>query len=366
MTPKLKYIISYVRERIPQWFFIPLLYLLFRDEKSLQNWNPDFVDWEPWIAMGYIYILWEGNRYVGSFWNKRLPGFEFTIRRLVWQMLSCTLFILLFCLLFLGGFRFFEVMPSISFRVFKDNFLYGLLVSYLIIAVYEGVDFYQGWKVHLTKAEKLAREKSEIQLALVDAQLSALRDQLNPHFLFNSLNTLSSLIDLKNKKAITYLEQLADVYRYLLEHRARHLISLKEELTFAQAYISLNKSRFRDDLAYKVMLNTKDDDVQLPPYALQLMLENAIKHNAISPGNPLVIVVTDTPDHLVITNNKRAKSVLEPSTGMGLKNLKRRCIMATGKPLQVIESEDSFTVKVPFVHRDAFPAPLPDVSTLTP
>ncbi|MCG8384311.1 MAG: histidine kinase, partial [Cytophagales bacterium] len=150
----------------------------------------------------------------------------------------------------------------------------------------------------------------------------------------------------------TYLEQLADVYRYLLENREKHLISLNEELTFASAYISLNKTRFRDDLSYKVELDTAMGGALLPPYALQLTLENAIKHNAIGRDKTLQVEVTNEADYLVVSNNKRPKPVLATSTGMGLENLRHRSLLATGKPIEVIDRNDRFTVKIPVVFQD--------------
>lgn len=345
-------VVAFMRERALQWLSIPIIYLLFWSEDDYANWNPSYHAWEPAFSMAYIFLLWEGNYSIGIFWCKKLPEFEATVKRLVRQLLTSTVFILLVNLLFLGVFLFIGVIDDVHTYSFKGSLLSGLLVSYLIIAVYEGVDFYNGWKTHVVKSETLAREKSEIQLALVDAQLSALRDQLNPHFLFNSLNTLSSLIDLKNKKAITYLEQLADVYRYLLENREKHLISLNEELTFASAYISLNKTRFRDDLSYKVELDTAMGGALLPPYALQLTLENAIKHNAIGRDKTLQVEVTNEADYLVVSNNKRPKPVLATSTGMGLENLRHRSLLATGKPIEVIDRNDRFTVKIPVVFQD--------------
>ncbi|MEO0331501.1 MAG: histidine kinase, partial [Bacteroidota bacterium] len=275
---------------------------------------------------------------------------EQTIRRLVAQALVCAVFTFLVCVGTALLIFHFGLITTDPFANIKQNFLGGLLISYLIIAISEGAEFYQGWKTNLVRAETLAKEKAEVQLALVDAQLSALKDQLNPHFLFNSLNTLSSLIDLKNEKAITYLEQLADVYRYVLEHQDKHLVSLEQELTFAQAYIALNKTRFRNDLTYSVTLRHTTPDTQLPPYALQLLLENAIKHNAIAPDKPLKITVADTPDYLVVSNNKQPKLVVASSIGMGLDNLRHRSELATGRPIQIIETDNEFTVQVPFVN----------------
>ena len=347
------------REKISHWLFIPLLYLLFRSQSDLESWNPAWVAWEPLFSMGYIFLLWEGNYYICSFWDRRFPGFHTTVKRLVRQMLTCTVYILLVNAFLAQLFDILEVVDQTRSDTFKDHLLSGLLVSYLIIAVFEGAEFYKGWKTHLIKVETLALEKSEIQLALVDAQLSALRDQLNPHFLFNSLNTLSSLIDLKNKKAITYLEQLADVYRYLLENREKNLVSLDEELDFASTYIALNKTRFRNDLTYTVTVDDQADRVLLPPYALQLTLENAIKHNAIGPDKPLEITVTNDHGYLVVANNIRLKPVLATSMGMGLENLRHRSQLATGKPIEIIKTADHFTVKIPLAYQD-------DLSSTTP
>ena len=360
-----KKLVSFLRGHAAHWLAIPLLYLIFRGEENPKGWNTEFVQWEPFFSIGYIFLLWEGNYFICTYWSRRFPGFETTVRRLIRQVLTCTVYILLLNLLTTRLFVFLNVVEAFDFSNFRNNFLMGLVLSYLIIAIYEGIDFYKGWKTHLIKAEILAREKSEIQLALVDAQLSALRDQLNPHFLFNSLNTLSSLIDLKNNKAITYLEQLADVYRYLLENREKHLVPLDEELAFAEAYISLNKTRFRNDLTYKVASDQPSGSLLIPPYALQLTLENAIKHNAIGPDMPLEITVSAEQDYLVITNNRRPRPVLATSTGVGLENLRHRSLLATGKPVEVIKNNELFTVKVPLVHQQNLPLEIPGNNTVT-
>jgi LytS/YehU family sensor histidine kinase len=241
------------------------------------------------------------------------------------------------------------LFPAITFATLKSNILGGLTITYLVIAIHEGMNFYKGWKANLERSQSLAREKAEMQLALVDAQLSALRDQLDPHFLFNSLNTLSSLIDLKNEKAIAYLEQLADVYRYVLENREKHLVPLSEEIAFANAYMNLVKTRFRDDLIFDVKPDRITTEACLPPYALQLLLENAIKHNAIAEDSPLRIKVTCEPGCLVVSNNRQPKKTLASSTRLGLSNLQHRCRLTTQKPLVILESTDAFTVKVPLV-----------------
>ena len=350
MTITIRY---FTRERLVQWLVILLLYLLFFDSRSFQNWNPNFLFLEPLISIGYTLILWEGNRAIVVAWKKRFPHFEQTIQRLIAQAFTCAIFTFAVCvgsslLAFYADLTSTEPLSNI-----KQNFFGGLLISYLIIAISEGADFYKGWKTNLTRAETLAREKTEVQLALVDAQLSALKGQLNPHFLFNSLNTLSSLIDLKNEKAIAYLEQLADVYRYVLEHRDKNLISLKQELQFAQSYIALSKTRFRDDLIYSVELHNTASESELPPYALQLLLENAIKHNVIAPEKPLKIDVTDIPGYLIVTNNKQTKSTQIPSTGIGLENLKYRSELATGRPIKITETDNQFSVQVPLVDSEA-------------
>lgn len=193
-----------------------------------------------------------------------------------------------------------------------------------------------------TENDRLAREKEAAEQAL-------LRQQLNPHFLFNSLNTLKGFIEEDQERAVEYLHQFAEVYRYVLGSRDKDLIPLEEELELLKAYYSLLQARFGSKL--KLEVNIPDEDLQLavPPLALQLLLENAIKHNEVSRAKPLNFNLTTKDGFLLAENPLQEKMSFDESNGLGLSNLTTRLHYVSGKNLSFGPSEDGqrFEVKLP-------------------
>lgn len=197
-------------------------------------------------------------------------------------------------------------------------------------------------EVHL-KAEQL--EKASIQ-----SQFSALKNQVNPHFLFNSLSILSSLVHVDADLSEKFIGQLSKAYRYILEQKDNELVSLDTELEFIQAYIFLLKIRFEDK--FQTDINVPEaykKRHKIAPLTLQLLIENAVKHNQMSDENPLKVSIVVEKDELVVRNNLAPRPQKEVSTGVGLQNIMNRYQLLTDRKVWVGESEDSFIVRLPLL-----------------
>lgn len=181
------------------------------------------------------------------------------------------------------------------------------------------------------------------------ARYAALQNQLNPHFLFNSFNTLVAEIDYNPQRAALFTRRLSDVYRYVLQVQKHKLVTLGEELTFASAYLYLHEVRLGDCIHCDMDISKEQREYRLPPLTLQLLLENAIKHNSISPTRPMRITFTITDEWLVVSNTLCPRTGTE-STGVGLANLSNRCRMTLGYDIQVVRTENCFTVKIPLLY----------------
>lgn len=222
------------------------------------------------------------------------------------------------------------------------NFI-SILLILAVSALYESIFVYYRWKESIIEREKLERMHFQ-------SQLEGLRSQVNPHFLFNSLNTLCYIIPEDPDKAVNFVQRLSKVYRYILEIRDKKLISLEEELKFLQSYLFLLKERFGENLQVEIDIPPYLQSGQIVPLSLQLLFENAIKHNIISSAHPLLVeVFTENDDALVIRNNLQRKHQEQPSTKVGLENIRDRFAFFSDRLVQIEETGDYFTVRLPLV-----------------
>jgi LytS/YehU family sensor histidine kinase len=175
-----------------------------------------------------------------------------------------------------------------------------------------------------------------------------LKNQVNPHFLFNSFNALSNLVYEDPDKAVKFIKQLSEVYRYVLDTRDREVVSLEEELRFLQSYIYLQKIRFAEKLTIDIQLENVNS--QIAPLALQILVENAIKHNIVSEDDPLQVKIYPDNGFIAVENNLQKKSMgVEPSAGVGLENICRRYEFLSDKKVEILEDTDRFLVKLPIL-----------------
>lgn len=221
------------------------------------------------------------------------------------------------------------------------QFVGPLIIGLLITAIFQAANFLNDWKKSLVEAEKY----KNAQLA---AQYQTLNSQVNPHFLFNSLNVLSTLVKKNPDKAEKFIYQLSNVYRNILDVRNEELISMKQELETLKAYLFLIETRFGERIKMDIQIDSKVDEY-LVPLSLQMLVENAVKHNAATLKHPLTIQIYAKDDFWWIKNNRKQMSEPVPGKGMGLENIRQRYQLATGKEIIIQDKEDFYAVGLPII-----------------
>jgi two-component system, LytTR family, sensor kinase len=232
--------------------------------------------------------------------------------------------------------------PKLFDRRNINSILIAMTICLVATLYFHAVGFFKGYVSQIEVSKKLREEK-------VNAELNALKSQVNPHFLFNSFNVLSGLIDENPDKAQEFLTGLSKIYRYILENRNEDLSTVREELSFAKQYFKLQQTRFEDSI--RIDIDVPEDllDKKLPSLSLQLLLENAIKHNRFDADNPLSMSILHKVDSLVITNNKRERRNLSGSNGVGLPNIEQRYNLHNVDGFVIDNKQDSFTVILPLI-----------------
>lgn len=234
-----------------------------------------------------------------------------------------------------------EVSFSDSFSAFKQQEMGGFISAALIGFAFGTLFFfYSQWSDALKREEKLAQEKLLFQY-------ETLKSQVNPHFLFNSLNTLSSLVHSNPSLSEEFIRKLSNIYRYILENQEKDMVPLNDEVQFVQEYFALQKIRDEEKIELNMEL-TETENLLIPPVSLQLLTENALKHNAATRKNPLVITIhNEGLDKLVVRNNLQPKSQLSNSSKTGLKNLNERCRLILKREIETNQTKTEFVVKIP-------------------
>ncbi|MCF6308116.1 MAG: 2TM domain-containing protein [Flavobacteriaceae bacterium] len=192
-------------------------------------------------------------------------------------------------------------------------------------------------------------KEQKIIAGTASAKFDALKNQLDPHFLFNSLNVLTSLIEENPEAATKFTTSLSKVYRYVLEQKNKDLVSVEEELKFARLYMLLIKMRFEDSIVFTLPENLSNPEAKVVPLSLQLLLENAVKHNVVTESRKLHIIIKEEEGNLVVTNNIQPKQVIKSSTGVGLLNIRQRYQLLTNRPVLIKKDENIFSISIPLL-----------------
>jgi LytS/YehU family sensor histidine kinase len=230
-----------------------------------------------------------------------------------------------------------------SARAYWVNVLVAFIFIIPIASIYEGLYLYRQWRITYYEAEQLKKEN-------LQSQLDSLKAQISPHFLFNSLSTLSSLVSEDPKRAEWFIEELASVYRYLLQNNEQPLTTLENELRFIQAYFHLLQTRFGKGIELELQVDERYYSFLLPPLTLQLLLENAVKHNAVTVNRPLIIrVFTDEVNNLYVLNTVRKKNHTVPSDGTGLQNIRKKFRLLKQPDPTINQTDDCFQVMLPLL-----------------
>ena len=230
-------------------------------------------------------------------------------------------------------------------------FLEGERTSYYLVALAIALFismFFHAFYFYRALQEKKVKEH-KIIAGTASAKFDALKNQLDPHFLFNSLNVLTSLIDEDPFQAQKFTTSLSKVYRYVLEQKNKDLVSIDEELQFAKTYVRLLKMRFENSIHLEIPDQSAYPDAKIVPLSLQLLLENAVKHNVVNSDNPLYIKVYENNGELVVKNNLQEKQVVNKGSGVGLQNIKQRYGILTDRKVLIQKSTSEFSVSLPLL-----------------
>ncbi|UVD79613.1 2TM domain-containing protein [Myroides albus] len=331
-------------------FLLTLLtYVLFK--KVLKLYGLDFPTF-----IGYLVFFGGSFMLVHSFLVKKFyTDIERLLRADEKNVNKLTLYcgITLFAVFFMLSFiiKLFHLLfiledQRIQIILFNEHFRAICSFSFLLTIVYT-IYIYTRLNA-LAKNQQIVEQK--VITGNVSAQFESLKNQLDPHFLFNSLNVLGALIEEDQDKAILFNQSLSRTYRYILDQKNKELVPLEEELAFARTYIELLQMRFEDSLTFDFPESVKQEGGKVVPLSLQLLLENVIKHNKATSAKPIHITIVEQADgYLKIQNNLSKKELREGRKGIGLENIASRYALLTAKPIKVEESSDFFTVQIPIL-----------------
>lgn len=294
------------------------------------------------VATFITTTIWLVDAIVFEKMVERYPEFKHTFKRVLLTVIGFVV-----CTFIIYSIDCFFICRIVFNLPMYTNFVENVRITYVITAlvyvIYECIFFYNNWKKTIIYAEQLKREHTI-------AQYESLKNQINPHFLFNSLNTLSAIIPMDADKAVDFVHKLSNSYRYLLKMKERELVPLDDELEFMHAYLFLIKSRYGDNIRITINEKIGGKASLLPPVSLQMLLENCIKHNVISKDKPLNIMIHIDQTSIAIHNNLQPKQMSEPSTGLGLENIKKRYAVLSDKTVVVNQTTEYFEVILPLLN----------------
>jgi len=275
-----------------------------------------------------------------SLTNENFKKYRFLLGFLGSVFLTLTTFFLVRIVHKIGidGETFQQFITGENYQMYLVALLFTLVISLFFHAFY----FYKALQESKLKEQKVIA-------GTASAKFESLKNQIDPHFLFNSLNVLTSLIEENPDNAQRFTTSLSKVYRYVLEQKDKELVSVEEELAFAKTYMDLLKMRFENSLFYEVPKTLVNPEARVVPLSLQLLLENAIKHNVVSESRPLTIRIYEDGNYLVIENNYQKKEVLNPRRGVGLDNIINRYHIVTNRKVVIDQNQNVFQVKLPIL-----------------
>lgn len=288
------------------------------------------------------YTLWKGNQLMG--WVSRIyfPWAQSPGRTLFVSSISSLIFTVLDILIV--NYVYFGLVFNIN--IFDNlsrwigQMLVIFLISLLITMSFYLVYFFKWWRIAAVNEEQLKQEAIQLRY-------DAIKNQINPHFLFNSLSVLSSLVETDTVKAQVFILQFSNIYRYVLDQKDKELVTMAEEIRFAQSFISLHQIRHGESLVISVDID--DLSGYIVPLSLQILLENCFKHNIITEKQPLHIKLWRIDNYIIIQNSLQKKRNIQDSTGIGLETIRKRYKYLSLHPMEVIENEKYFTVKIPII-----------------
>lgn len=325
-------------------FFISIVvFTFFNEDKSITSALLSFA-----VSLLYTIVIGFGNDFLNKALSKKFSWVEQTRIRVILGIAG-TILINVVLVFFCNYVNFIIIQKNDP-----DNFFSGSMglsnwvtinVALLVSAILHAKSFMEEWK---KSARKEVVEQKLIAKS-ANAQFESLKNQLDPHFLFNSLNVLSSLIDENPAQAQRFTSSMSKIYRYVLEQKDKELVTVEEELEFAKTYCNLLKTRFEDSVNFEFLVDEIDKKGFVVPLSLQLLLENCIKHNFATSAKPLMIKIYTEAGNLIIENNLQAREQVKESAGIGLANIVQRYALLTKQNVFIEKSADFFKVKIPIL-----------------
>jgi hypothetical protein len=285
--------------------------------------------------------IWEFILAFAALLEKKIPLHTNTNKRIIIQIVATYLIATIIGdTIFVSAVVIFHVPLPPELKTF--GYLLYFLLSIVLNLIYFGTIYFFQWKKDLVNLANMQREQAIVKY-------DALKNQLNPHFLFNALTSLNSLIFENQQLASDFLQQLSKVYRYVLQNKEKETVSVGTELEFINHYIFLLKTIFDEDIEFNINLNDDVKTKEIVPVTLQILIENAIKHNIISVASPLRVSINANNEYLMVQNTLNRKAQVESSNRQGLENIKGFYSYLSELPIQILETEHLYTVKIPLI-----------------
>lgn len=336
-----------------------LLVLAFVSLNNTETWEEFWqnkVGWSVAILLGFLSFL-ISDKINSKFWKSykfRKNKFSSIIKNIIWQFLCILIIVTPVFLIVIAHTSKFVVDLQQEFSLYKvftdwynNRGTTGVLTILGMIILYNLL--FLLWHSFLS-FQKNAIETERLKRQQLESEFAVLKSQISPHFLFNSLNVLSSIVHKNEEEAETFIRKLSDIFQYVLSNSTKDKIALEQEINFIQSYLYLLKVRFRKSLNFKIDIHPSSNVGKIPPLTLQILVENAIKHNEVSQDNPLHIDISQKNNYVIVSNNLQKRMYQEESLHIGLKNLEGRFSFFTDLPMKVEESQDAFIVQVPLIH----------------
>ncbi|MFC5408407.1 sensor histidine kinase [Larkinella bovis] len=341
-------------DRWLRWLGIPLIVLL-ANLIYLRDYPYHPVLYFGWvfISMAYVTLAWEGSVIWVQYVRRHFPDARHTFRRIVTTFTGYFLLAIV-CqslFVFLTDLSEMAIIP-INRQVYQAYIGIGIFNSLVLGTTYEIIYYLQQYRQAVAEAEA-------VQKARIQGQFDSLKSQVNPHFLFNSLNSLSALISEDRQQANKFLEELSSVYRYLLQSNERKLVTLQTEIEFIRSFFYLLKARYGRAIELHSQIDACLQDCYLPPFSLQILIENAIRHNVILADRPLIISIRAALEPgeeavcLYVTNNIQRKSLQINKLPGGLRSLTERFLLLRLPRPIITDDGQHFSVRVPLVVKGA-------------
>jgi hypothetical protein len=324
--------------------FFGVLFTLINRQFSLRGASIVFL-----FSALYSFILGLGNGVINEFLNAKWDWVKQTNNR-VWAGIIATIIYTTLAVLFIHYIQYVLVFGNEVEILFSERFIYihlfAIIFSLGVATFFHAKGFMMEWKNTMNQETT----QQQIVAKTETAKFETLKSQIDPHFLFNSLNVLTSLIGENPLQAEKFTTKLSKVYRYVLEQRNKELIPISEELQFAKTYMELLQMRFEDALEFQVPSSVSNSDLKIVPLSLQLLLENAVKHNVVSSSKPLKISIFEEGGYLKIQNNINTKEAIgKKSTKVGLQNIADRYGLISDEEVHIENNNKTFTVSLPLL-----------------